>query len=694
MPYVLFLYISGLVFHVAVDSFLHCPNQLQMQFPALASELQDPILDRVIHPTAHIATLARLAVVCKGFNERAKPDIAAAFNGMIRAYSANNNFVAIVQGLRRWVWMPEMQATLLGTLLLCPANGVLHGMCARVVIYIMLRYPSDVEVQRAAVEFLARKNADGAVGPYVHDEAGYGGDAIVCDEIVALCSALELFGEDPVVCRHAMRSLSLLSALWYTEYTVNPTSPELWEQALPLWDMFGLENGRRNRIVLNALRCITLWNHGQHTVHASDIIVHACHVLQYTLQGAALVSAVPGGPPGVPCLMDVGRVVLAVVEQNTVQQSGNMQYIQRMSWQAARFSADRILKSLLLANRFSADLNLPAVLSAIAIGGDNEVLDTMTCCCTNVARQREFCACGPPFFDWVAHMMTHDFVSAPAMHQRDVLKNFLRFLAALCHNNGEVQSELNHRQVPERLCRVLGMLHRQPHTHEHSRLSEMKSCVVAALGTLFACPMHAEQLLHLKQLFDCSLLACVVQMMPQRLLPARYNVTATHCMCILSHLLQSYTRAYSPKMAMLCQNAVLWMDVDPDNKALLAAAFSLLCVTQLDNHNNAVNTAIIRAFSCMYKFPSDASLLTQCVLFLHRVSCDTPESQNILRDTMHQPKLQLFSSAHVSGSEPNSLRTTMHPAIFLLHLSRSAMPQECGYLVEVINKIIANTQKQ
>jgi len=81
-------------------------------------------------------------------------------------------------------------------------------------------------------------------------------------------------------------------------------------------------------------------------------------------------------------------------------------------------------------------------------------------------------------------MMANDFVSAPAMHERDVLKNFLRFLAALCHNNREVQSELNQRQVPERLRLELGVLHNQPHTHgtDHSRPSEMESCVIAVLN--------------------------------------------------------------------------------------------------------------------------------------------------------------------------------------------------------------------
>ena len=108
---------------------------------------------------------------------------------------------------------------------------------------------------------------------------------------------------------------------------------------------------------MNALRCITLWNHGQHTVYTSEIISFACFVLRNTLQGAALASTVPGGPPGVRCLIGVDKVLLDVLQQNAVQRIAIMQYTQRMAWKRAKKSAQRILRSLVEAKRLSADNN-------------------------------------------------------------------------------------------------------------------------------------------------------------------------------------------------------------------------------------------------------------------------------------------------------------------------------------------------
>ena len=422
-----------------------------------------------------------------------------------------------------------------------------------------------------------------------------------------------------IVCRYAIESLARLSGFWHVAYSRNPTSPELWEQALPLWDMFGLENGRRNRIVLNALRCITLWNHGQHTVYTSEIISFACFVLRDTLQGPALASTVPDGPPGVPCLVGVDTVVLDVLQQNAVQRFAIMQYTQRMAWKRAKKSAQRILRSLVEANRLSTDNNMSAVLSKLAIDGDCVGLGVMACYCTNVARQREFHAYGPPFWDWIAHMMARDFVSAPNVEARIVLEDFLRFLAAFCRNNREIQCELMQRQVPARLCQVLGVLQNLlDNDAPHDRLRQMKVCIIAVLGTLFACPMPTEQLQHFKQLFDNRLLHYVAVMMATPLQPASSTVTATHCMCILSHLMQSYTSEYSPTLDNMFKNVVMWMDSEPNNKALLVGAFSLLCAIQIDTRNNLINMAIIHAFSGLYKFPSDATILNQCVLFTAR----------------------------------------------------------------------------
>jgi len=411
-----------------------------------------------------------------------------------------------------------MQTNLLQTLLLCPVNSALHNSCARVVVRIMHRYPHDVGVQRAAAEFLVRKNLDTAVGPYMHHENVYGDDTVPCDEAAALCTALELFGNDEIVCKFALQSLSKLAELWHAAYIRNPTSPEYWGRAHPLAGIFGLANGRRNRIVLNAMRCIELWNRGQHTSGASEIIAFACNVLECTLQGEALVSAVPGGPLGLRCLVGVDKVVLGVLVRNTVQNMAIMQYVQRVAWKRAKVSAALVLQRPVEAKRLSTNHNIPARLVQLAIDGDVVGLDIMTSYCTNVARQEEFLACGPPLWAWIAHMMKKDFVAAPNPDARKDLERFLGFLTVFGRDNHAIICKLMLQEVPKDLCQVLGILQSLLGNKAlHNKLQPMKESIVALLATFFACPVTNDKLQHLKGLFDNSLTEYIAKSMSTHL---------------------------------------------------------------------------------------------------------------------------------------------------------------------------------
>jgi len=212
--------------------------------------------------------------------------------------------------------------------------------------------------------------------------------------------------------------------------------------------------------------------------------------------------------------------------------------------------------------------------------------------------------------------------------------------------------------------------------------------------------MQTEHRLHLNQLFDERLLNYIAEMVYTPLQPTSCTVTATHCMCILSHLMQSYTSEYSLTLDNLFKNVVVWMDSEPNNKTLLVGAFSLLCAIQIDTRNNLINMAIIHAFSGLYKFAYDATILNQCVLFLYRASCDTLESRNVLRNTM-QSKIELFMAAATLPDVPTDGNTTvstttptmMQPTVFLLDLSCRDMPPHCGHLVHLIKTIIANIQQ-
>jgi hypothetical protein len=457
--------------------------------------------------------------------------------------------------------------------------------------------------------------------------------------------------------------------------------------------IFDLASGRVNRIVLNAMRCIALWNHGQHTTNASEIIWFACIVLQYTLRGPALESAVPGGPPGVRCLIGVDKVVLDVLVHNTVQNTALMQYTQRTAWKHAKDNATCILQRLVEANRLSIDHNLPAVLVQLAIGGDNVGLKVMMSYCTNVARQEEFLACGAPLWDWITRMMAQDFVAAPTAEARNVLENFLGFLAALCRSNRAIHGEMMRRQIPERLCLVLGILQNLLNNDEpRDRLRVMKVRIIVMLGVLMACPMANDRLQHLKHLYSDSLLQYLVEFMSTPLQVTTCAVTAGHCMCILSHLMQTYDAAYSLVLSSLFKNVVLWMDSDPNNTTLMAHAMSLLCAMRLDTRNNVLNVAIIHAFSCLYKFASDATILDVCIRFLHRVSCDTLESKNVLRTTMGL-QVELFMSPPAPPDTLNTAESTptrIRPTDLLLRLLRSDMPHDAGCHMHLIREIIAN----
>lgn len=670
----------------------------------LPRELLDRILNLTIGPTTRPLALARIAGVNPYLHTFAQPFIvrarlvdvanAVAFQGAMRVLSSNNDFAGIATGLRQWMFLPEMQANLLQTLLLCPVGPQLHNSCARVVVRIMHRYPHDVEVQRAAAQFLVRKNLHIVTGPYMHQENGYDDDTVPCDEAVALCTAMELFGNDELVCKLALQSLSKLAESWLAAYIRNPTSPEYWGRSQPLAAIFGLANGRRNRIVLNAMRCIERWNPTQHTSGASEIIAFACKVLECTLQGEVLLSAVPGGPPGVACLLGVDKMVLEVLLHNKVQNMGIMHFVQRMAWKRAKESAALVLKRLVEAKRLSINHNIPARLTQLAIDGDVVGLDIMTVYCTNVARQKEFLACGFPFWVWIDSMMSKDFVAAPDPDARKDLERFLGFLTVLGHDNDAILCELMMQTVPQRLCQVLITLQSLVGNEVlHKRLRPMKQCIIVLLSTFFSCPGMQRHCQELKKLFSPSLTEYIAESMCMPSQPESSTLTAVHCMCVLSKLMPSYVGQYSPPLDAMFKKAVSWMDTDPNNLALIASAMSLLCVIQVDTRSHVLNFAIIHALSGLYKFASDVDVSSACVHFLHRLSLESLEVKNILWLNM-RCQVELFMLPPASLNAPTDLDITpskIRPNEFLRLLARSDMPHLVGYLAQLMLEIIRVT---
>jgi len=687
------------------------PLLYEFEEPELPTELLDKILNLVVGPNPGPRALGRYAAVGKYFNAFAQPLVTPArlvqvanciaFQGNISVYSSNDNNALIAVGLQKWMFLPEMQVPLLQTLLMCPPGTRLHYMCAKVVIRIMDRYPHDVQVQRAAAEFLVRKNTDLAIGPYFHSENVYGDNTVPCDEAASLCTALEQFGDDEIVCKFALQSLSKLAEFWHAAYTQNPTHPEYWGAAHSLAAIFGLANGRRNRIVLNAMRCIDIWSPTHQTSGASEIVGFGCKVLEYTLQGEALASVVTGGPPGLRCLIGVDKVLLGVLVHNRRQRMPVMQYTQRMAWKQAKVSAVLVLQKLVEAKRLSIHHNIPQILTQLAIDGDVAGLDIMTTYCTDVARQGEFIALGTPFWDWINVMMLRNFIGAPDPDSRQVIVSFLRFLAALGRDNYGFLRNLMMQSVHEQLCRVLRQFQELVADEAtHKKLKPMKLSILALLATFFACPQMHTQWHALAGCFPPSLFTYIAESMPtpSESVPTPLerdssSLTAVHCMCILSKLMPHYQCDYSPPIDALFKKVVSCMDSDPNNTTLMANAMSLLCVLKVDCRSHFVNMAIVHAFSGLYKFASNVNVCSACVRFLYYLCHTSIEVKNIICTAM-QCQIELHMSpiqANDAPPDPNIITARIRPNQYLAWLADSREPHIVADLAPLILDILAVT---